>query len=392
MTWSALATLLLAAALLGCCYAYVGYPLVLLAWARVRPIPPGTGGGLPRVSVICAAHNEEALIEAKIRNTLALDYPQDRLEVIVTADGCSDATTSIVACHAHAGIRLLTLPRVGKMRALDTAVRAARGDVLLFTDANVFLDGNALRLLVRAFGDPEVGGVGASKQLVGTATATGQGEGLYWRYDEWVRRLETRTGSVFGLDGSCYAIRRSLYRPVANGAQADDLAISARVAMQGARLAHDPEARCSESAPADALTELRRKVRVANHGMRALVDLGPGLLRSPGYAFRLLSHKLARYLVPLHLVVLLTCSMFLAHRGVLFQGLLLGQLVFYTLAAVGWRLRGAAVGSWRVLRVPFYFTLMNVAAGLAAAELLKGRRRTVWAPRTAGPPGAPTHA
>jgi cellulose synthase/poly-beta-1,6-N-acetylglucosamine synthase-like glycosyltransferase len=369
---------LLCMALAGCVYAYLGYPLLLLAWGRLRPRPPRPGDRLPTVSVICAAYNEAANIERKLRNTLALDYPRERLEVIVAADGCTDATESIAAGHATAGVRLLSLPRGGKMAALDAAVRAASGEVLLFTDANVLLDATALRLLVRHFADREVGGVGASKRLPGSGTATGDGEGLYWRYDEWVRRLETLSGSVFGLDGSCYAIRRSAYRAVANGAQADDLAISARVALQGARLVHEGAAVCREEAPAESGAELRRKIRVANHGMRALLDLAPLLARRPGYAFRLLSHKLARYLVPLHLLVLLACSLMLAPGGPLFLALLAGQAAFYALAAAGWRLSHAPRGRHALLRVPFYFILMNLAAAIATAELLRGRRRIVW--------------
>jgi cellulose synthase/poly-beta-1,6-N-acetylglucosamine synthase-like glycosyltransferase len=381
-----------------CCYAYAGYPLLLLVVARLRSRPVQQAPILRSVTVICAAHNEQRTIAAKIRNTLALDFPADLLELIIASDGSTDATDDIVRSFSDPRLRLLALPRGGKMAALREAAVAARGEILLFTDANIELERAALRLLVRSFADPAVGGVGARKRFRAPAVpaparageaercaalradTTAQGEGAYWRYDQWVKRLETAAGSLYATDGACYAIRRVLFVPVADGAQADDIAISARVALQGARLVYDDEAVCWEDAPRDAVAELRRKVRVANHTLRAVLQLRRELVRAPFYALQLVSHKLVRHLVPLFLLVLLGSSSALAVEARLAWVAVGAQLAFYVLAAAGWAGRDTAAGKNALFSIPFYFTLVNAAAALALLELLRGRRRTVWTP------------
>lgn len=377
-----LSLIIFLAALVGCAYAYVGYPLLLLLVARIRPRPVLRSDVLPTVTVVCPAHNEERVLRAKIQNTLALDYPPERLRLLIVSDGSTDGTEAIARRHEGPRVRLLSLPRVGKMEALNRAVRECSDELLVFTDANVWLERQAVRQLVRAFADPRVGAVGGAKRFRPRGDSTGEGEGLYWRYDQWVKELETRVGSVFGADGALYAIRRPLVRTVQNGAQADDLALSARVVLQGHRLIYEPAAIAWEDAPEDGLAELRRKVRVANHGLRAVLDLVPLLPGSGFYTIQLLSHKVARYLVPVQLVLLLASSATLAARLPLFQVVLAAQAVFYALAVLGWLARASRAGRFPVLSIPYYFSLVNTAAGLALVELLLGTRRATWAPRS----------
>jgi cellulose synthase/poly-beta-1,6-N-acetylglucosamine synthase-like glycosyltransferase len=375
------AHLVLGISVAACVYAYAGYPLVLAVLGRLRPRPVRYADEPCTVSVVCAAYNEEATIATKIRNTLALDYPPAHLELIVASDGSTDATNRIVRDAGDPRIRLLELPRRGKLHALHAAVEAATGDVLLLTDANIELDPDALSRMTRAFADPDVGGVCASKRFHTGGNATGDGEGMYWRYDQWVKTLENRVGSIYGADGACYAIRRRLFEPVDDPAQADDLAISARVALQGYRLIYERDAVCREEAPADGLAELRRKIRVANHSMRAVLNLRGRLRQQPLYAWQLISHKPVRHLVPVSLVLALISSAVLSLDSVAFRMLLLLQLAFYALAVLGWAARSTAAGRHPMFRVPFYFSLMNTAAGLALLELVRGRRRTAWTPR-----------
>lgn len=377
--------LLIVAGVAGCLYAYAGYPLLLLLLARVRPRPVRAADVLPSVTVICAAHDEEAVIEAKIRNTLALDYPPERLRLVIASDGSTDRTEAIARRFAGPRVRVLSLGRVGKMAALERAVRKSHGAVLVFTDANVLLERDAVRSLVRPLADPSVGGVCGTKRLRPRGDSTGEGEGLYWRYDQAVKALETRVGSVYGSDGALYAIRRRLYQPVANGSQADDLAISARVVLQGYRLVYEPAAVCWEDAPADGMAELRRKVRVANHGLRAVLDLWEALLGAPVYGLQLLSHKVLRHMVPLFLLLILTGSAALALQAPLFRLLLAAQAAFYALALMGWLGRASRAGRHPLLSVPYYFSLVNTAAALALVELLRGTRRAVWSPRSGLP-------
>jgi cellulose synthase/poly-beta-1,6-N-acetylglucosamine synthase-like glycosyltransferase len=371
--------------LAGCFYAYAGYPLILLLRARLRPAPVRRDRSRPppSVSVIVAAYNEERIIEGKIRNTLALDYPQERLELIIASDGSTDATEAIVEASGDDRVRLLRLARAGKLNALNHAALAASGDVLLFTDANVLLDREAVERLVRNFADPAVGGVcGVKRQFATTdGDTTAHGEGLYARYDRWVTHLESRGGSLYAADGCMYAIRRECFVPVRDFWQADDIAISARVVLGGRRLIHEPEAICREEAPAEGLAELRRKVRVANHTMRAVLHLRGELPRAGFYALQLVSHKLARYLVPVWLIALLVSNSLLAGRSGVFAALLAAQLAFHGLALAGWTLRASPAGRARLFSVPYYFTLVNAAALLGLVNVLRGQRHVTWSPR-----------
>ena len=388
MTTVALVTFL--ASLTATAWIYFGYPLLMWALARWRPRPVAEGPVEPTLSVLVPAFDEEAVIEEKVRNTLFSGYPAPRLEVIVASDGSTDRTEEIVARleHEHPEhVRLLRLPRQGKAAAIDAAARAARHEVLVLTDANALLASGALHRLVAPFADPEVGGVCGNKRLRSSARsgkggeAVEKGEGLYWRYDQWVKAQESRAGSVFAADGALYALRRELYVTMADPAQADDIAISARVVLQGWRLVWAPEAVVWEEAPEEGTAELRRKVRVTNHSVRALWNLGPALWRSGFYSLQLLSHKFFRHLVPFFLLAALASHAVLAAASRAFAALLVAHLGFYALAAAGFLLRRSRTGRARPLSVPYYFTLVNFAALLGVISILRGERRRAWSPR-----------
>ncbi|HEX2163793.1 MAG TPA: glycosyltransferase family 2 protein [Thermoanaerobaculia bacterium] len=399
MTLPAAATVVLAAVFAGCfaacVYLYFGYPALiwLVARSRPRPLRPAPGAEPPTLSVIVPAFDEEAVIGEKLANTLAADYPPERLEVLVASDGSTDGTEAIVARHAAADrrVRLLALPRRGKAAALDAAAAAARGDVLVLTDANALVEPDAFARLAAPFADPAVGGVcGRKRYRLGRgADATELGENLYWRYDQWIKERESRAGSVFAADGTLYALRRSLYVPIADPAQADDIALSARVVLQGRRLLFEPGAVAWEEAPADGRAELARKVRVTNHSVRALWSLGRPLWTSGFYSLELLSHKLFRHLVPFLLLPMLASHLLLAAGapgtvGAAARWLLVPHLGFYALAAAGYLLRGRPAGRRRPLSVPYYFTLVNTAALLGVLSILAGRRLRAWTPRSGG--------
>lgn len=386
----ALALAVFATSLGAVVWVYFGYPALIWLLARRRPWPVQSSPVEPSLSVLVPAFDEEAVIDEKVRNTLFSGYPASRLEVIVASDGSTDRTEEIVARleRDHPDhVRLLRLPRQGKAAAIDAAARAARGEVIVLTDANALLATGALHHLVAPFADPEVGGVCGRKRLrsshpnEGAAEAVERGEGLYWRYDQWVKAQESRAGCVFAADGALYALRRELYVPMADPAQADDIAISARVVLQGWRLVWAPEAVVWEEAPEEGAAELRRKVRVTNHSVRALWNLGPALWRSGFYSVQLLSHKFFRHLVPFFLLALLAAHVALAASSPAFAALLVPHLGFYALAAAGMLLRGAPAGRARLLSVPYYFTLVNLAAFLGVVSILRGERRRAWNPR-----------
>jgi cellulose synthase/poly-beta-1,6-N-acetylglucosamine synthase-like glycosyltransferase len=241
----------------------------------------------------------------------------------------------------------------------------------------------SITALVESFADPEVGGVCGNQvyRIPSVGDTTKQGENLYWRYDKWQKLLESRIGSCFAADGSLYAIRSRLFVPMQELAQADDIAISARVVLQGYRLLFEPAAVAYEDAPVEGRDEFRRKVRVTTHSVRALLKLGLPLWSSGFYSVELLSHKLLRHLAPLPLLGLLLSNALLAVRHPAFALLLALQLLFYLLAGVGYLLRGRSAGTIKLFSVPYFFVMVNAAALVGLIKLVLGQKLIQWSPR-----------
>lgn len=366
-----------------CVYVYFGYPALLWVLSRVRPRPIARGEVTPFVTFVIAAYNEEANIADKIENSLSLDYPADRVEVLVVSNGSTDRTNEIVRTHADPRVRLLALPKPGKAEALNEGAAAAGGEILVFTDADFLLDTHTLRRMAASFADPEVGGVcGARNTTVARGgDATGEGEGLYARWDKWQKTLESEIGSVFAADGLLYAIRRELYRPITDPHVADDIWISTNVPIRGFRLVLDPQATAYERAGVEAGQEFGRRIRVTNHSVRALLALRGHLVSHGLYSLELVSHKLVRHLVPFFLLPLLVASAVLAAHAPLYAVALAGQLLVYGLALAGWALRNRPVGRHKALFVPYYFCFVNTTAFLGVLSILRSRNITAWTPR-----------
>lgn len=368
-------------------WVYVGYPLLLVALAELlpRPLRRGDPTGLS-VTVVVPAHDEERTIADKVADTLEAGRSFARLDVLVVSDGSKDGTVRLVRELAarHANVAVLDLPRVGKAVALNTAARDAKGDVLVFSDANARLEPGSLVALLAPFADPEVGGAAGNQRYrlpdSGEA-ATSRGESAYWSWDTWLKSLESRVGSCYAADGSLHALRRELYVPIEDPAQADDMAISMRVVTSGRRLVLAEDAVAWEDAPQAAARELSRKVRVTNHSLRSLVLLGPALWRSGFYSLELVSHKLLRHVTPLFLVAALALSLALAPWSPLARVLLVPQALVYGLGAAGWLLRGSSLGRLKALAVPYYFCLANAAALVGTLQVLRGRRIVSWQPQ-----------
>lgn len=364
-----------------CFYIYFGYPLLLLVLSRLRPRGVSHGAGVPTATMIIAVHNEEAVIQQKIENALSLEHT-GQFQVIIASDGSNDRTVDIAGGFGSQ-VQVLELERGGKAFALNAAARAATGEVLVFTDANVLLDPEALSHLIKPFSDPEVGGVCGNKKfrIRSGADTTELGENLYVRYDQWQKKLESEIGSVFAADGMLYAVRRSLFVPIADPAQADDIAISTRVVLQGSRLIYEPRAIAWEDAPAEGREEFRRKIRVTNHSVRALLNLGSRLWTSGFYSVELLSHKLIRHFIAMFLIALLVSNAFLAASSRFFALLLLLQVLFYLLAGGGAILRGTRAGRLKLFSIPYYFCLVNAAAFLGLLSIAQKQKLRAWTPR-----------
>lgn len=366
-----------------CVYVYFGYPALLYVVSRFRSRPVREADYTPRVTFVIAAYNEERNIGAKVENTLALDYPGEKIEVLVVSNGSIDGTDDIVRGWNDPRVRLLSLPQPGKMHALNEGARASMGDILVFTDADFLLDRHTLRLMASKFADPEVGGVcGARNTNVQRGgDATSEGEGLYAKWDKWQKTLESRIGSVFAADGLLYAIRRELYTPIANVHAADDIWISTRVPIRGYRLLFEPRATAYELAGVQAEQEFGRRIRVTNHSVRGLLTLGRHLFTHGFYSLELLSHKLVRHLIPFFMIPLFAASVVLATHHPFYMLALAGQVALYALALIGWALRNSAIGRAKPFFVPYFFCFVNAAAFFGLLSILKGGKTAAWVPR-----------
>lgn len=364
-------------------YAYVGFPALVVAVGALRRRRVRARAITPPVSMLIAAYNEADVIAEKLANTLALDYPAECLQVIVGSDGSSDETAAIAANHR--GVNVLALPRQGKVRTLNRAVEHARGDILVFTDANTLCEPGALRALAANFADPDVGGVAGhtSYRVERGGESSGEGERLYWSYDTLLKQLESQTGSIVSAHGGLYAIRRTLWKPIADAGVTDDFAISTEVVARGYRLVFEPAARAIERTVTQARHEFGRRVRLMTRGLRGVL-LRRNLLnpfRFGFYAVTLFSHKVARRLVPVALAALFLTSLALSATGPFYRSAAVVQLAFYTLAAAGYALRRRPLGRWALLYIPFYYVMANLACGIAFLRLLRGHRIEVWQPQ-----------
>ena len=365
--WVALALIL---------YTHVGYALLLRGLATLgsrRAVAPGDGQE-PSVTVIVAAHDEAAVIARKVQNMLELDYPPERLELVVASDGSSDATVEIArAARSGRSLRVLELPRRGKVPTQDAAVEQAAGEILAFSDANAFWEAHALRALVRPFADPRVGYV--CGELVYLAPDGSNQEGLYWRYENWVRRLESRVGSVTAGNGAIYAVRRAAYMRL-DPRTSHDLAFPFNMVKRGWRALYEPAALAAERPVASVEGEFRRKRRMMSHAWP--VVLGGGMLDprgyGPVYALEILSHRVVRYVTPLLHVLVLGTNVALLGEGWVYAATLAGQLALLAGAA----LSGPLHGRPRILALCRYYVLMTASLAAGLWDALRHGTPATW--------------
>jgi len=369
-------------------YVYAGYPL-LLALARAL------GGGrrvaideqvLPPVTLVVSAFNEAAVIGEKIENCLDLDYPSDKLQIVVVSDASDDGTDEVVKGYAAHGVKLLRMAdRGGKTLGLNAAVAGAGGEVVVFSDANAMYGRDVIRKLVRNFADPAIGAAVGESTYVDPEVESERSEGLYWRYETTIKRLESSVGSVVGGDGAIYAVLKDLYVPMRADALSD-FVNPLQIVQAGRRCVYEPAARSYERAADNFSKEFRRKVRIVNRAWRALWRMKALLnpFRHGFFAFELLSHKLLRWLVPAFLAGLFAVNLALLESGSVYRLAMAGQVVFYLLAFVGYTQRHRAkIPS--LLSVPYYFCLVNIASALGILDAFRGKTYTTWS--TARSPG-----
>jgi cellulose synthase/poly-beta-1,6-N-acetylglucosamine synthase-like glycosyltransferase len=382
LAWNDVPWVVLVAALALVAYIYFGYPLLLGALRLLRgQRRHQTAPITPRVSLVIPAYNERQVIREKLENSLRIDYPADRLEILVTSDGSDDGTNDIVREYEPRGVKLLAAAqRGGKISALNRAIPAATGEIVVLCDANVMFLPDALPRLVRHFADPAVGAVTGDVRIRSEDAPFGEGESLYYKYERFIQLGESELGSTVTVDGGMYALRKELFRPLPGNTILDDLVIGMNVALAGRRVLYDPSAVATENATVDVRQEFRRKVRIVAGAVRELLR-GHGVpspLR-PQLFWSFTSHKLLRWLVPWLLLVILGVNVCLLWHPTLAPfaaALALAQAAFYGCALVGCTRPNAR---WPALvGIPFYFCMVNTAAWLGSLRGVTGIERVTW--------------
>jgi len=367
-------------------YTYVLFPGLVLARARLRPRPHRAAGTTPAVSVVIAARNEADDIGAKLENVLSLDYPEACRQIVVASDGSDDGTDEVVRGYEDRGVRLLQRPREGKAPALNAAVAAATGEILVFTDANSMFAPDALRAIVSPFADPAAGGVAGDQRYLSAdvADSIAAGELQYWDLDRILKEAESRAGNVISATGAIYAIRRELFDTVPDGVT-DDFVTSTGVIARGYRLVFAPTAVAYEPVAETGALEFDRKVRVITRGLRSVLVrralLNP--FRHGFYAVQLLSHKVLRRMMVFPLMVIAVTSPLLWRRGRLYRAATVIQLVLYGAGATGALFAGRPIARRKPFVVATFFCFVNLASLQAVWNLVRGHRIDRWEPRRA---------
>ncbi len=372
--WSSVATLI---------YTYLGYPLLLAVASRLRPLPVRRQAAwTPVVTIIITAYNEELDLAAKLENTLALDYPAEKLEVIVASDCSADRTDEIAVSFAPRGVRWhRQRERRGKTAAQNAAVELARGEIILFSDATTLYRPDVLRVMMANFADPSIGCVAGRLLYVDPAdSSVGRGARSYWSYETFLKERESRINSLIGVSGCLYAVRRAAYVPLYEEA-CSDFIIATKMVEQGLRTIYEPDAVCTEETNRRTDKEMRMRVRVIAQTFTDLwrhrAMLNP--LRSGFYAVQLFSHKVLRYLMPVLLLAILGASIVLVGSSLWYAVALIAQLAFYVTAMLGFVLERAGIHH-KLLALPQYFVLANAASLIAFYKFLWGERYARWEP------------
>lgn len=358
-------------------WTHVGYPLAAAAAARRRRYAPRRDESfLPEVALIIAAHDEGAVIRERLENALALDYPRERLEIVVALDGSADGTRTIVQDFAGEGVRMLDLPRAGKVAAQNAGVEATKSEVVAFSDANSLWEPDALRLLVRNLADPEIGYVCGRLRLVSRPDEDNH-EGLYWEFELWLREQESACGSVTAGNGAIYAVRRSAFLQLAPE-HGHDIGLPFRLRRRGLRSVYEPAAVARERALGTTHAEWPRKVRMLSRAWWEV--LRGGMLdprgQPPGFFAALLSHRLVRYSSGALHLVLLASSAALASRDRPARALLALQLGFLGLALAEWQRPGRiplAGAAW-------YYTVVSAASVAGLTRAIARGPHVIWRP------------
>lgn len=373
-------------------YTYVGYGILLFAIIKIRRFFK-IGNKLiidtnyrPDVTLFIAAYNEKDYVASKMKNTLELDYPKDKLHVVWVTDGSDDGTPNLLKDYPNTTVHHLD-ERNGKIGAMNRGMQFVKTPIVIFSDANTMLGKESIKRIVNLFSSPKVGCVSGEKRIINKETdvASGAGEGLYWKYESALKKWDAELYSVVGAAGELFAIRTELYRHVEKDTLLDDFVISLRVAQDGYTIQYDPEAYAIENASANVKEELKRKIRISAGGIQSIVRLKSllNVFKYKTLSFQYISHRVLRWtLTPLCLIILIPVSFFLAlNEGMfslgLYSTLFWLQMLFYISALTGWFLENRETRI-KILFVPYYFFIMNLSVVLGFFRYMKNTQSVNW--------------
>ena len=374
-------------------YTYLGYGIVAWILVKIRNILGKTfkqyndPNFLPKVTLAIPAYNEMSCIEAKVKNTFSLDYPSDKLEVLFVTEGSNDGTSEYILSLLSTYPNLKMIggdTRRGKIEAMNMAIKTIESPIVIFTDANTNLNNQVIKNIVRHFQDPVVGAVAGEKRIEteGSEAAAGAGEGLYWKYESFLKKLDTQLYSVVGAAGELFAVRTELFGEVEKDTLLDDFMVSLRIAANGFRVIYEPEAYASERPSFSIQDEMKRKIRIASGGFQSIARLGFlwNIFKYGLLSFQYVSHRAMRWAVApfcLPLIFLLNASIVIINPSMVYQLFMVGQIVFYLLAIIGYYLENKKIRI-KLLFVPFYFSFMNYCAIKGYLRYRNGLTSGIW--------------
>jgi biofilm PGA synthesis N-glycosyltransferase PgaC len=366
-------------------YTYIGYGIVIWFISRLKKrktLQFKLTTELPELTMVIAAYNEDQFIHAKIQNTLSLNYPKHKFRIFAVTDGSTDRTPEVV--RKFSDVRLFHTPgRKGKIHAVNRVMKYVNTPIVIFSDANTFLNTDAVINIARHYADPQVGGVAGEKRIYKKAedNASGAGEGLYWKYESFLKKKDSEVFSVVGAAGELFSVRTDLYTEPAENIIIEDFYLSLSIAAKGYRFIYEPEACATETASASVAEEWKRKVRICAGAFQSMILL-KGLLNPFRYgmlSFQYISHRVLRWtLAPLFLPIVFITNVWLALYGPwIFVVIMAAQVVFYMIALLGYTNRERKI-SIKGFFVPYYFCVMNFSVYAGFLRFLKGKQSVVW--------------
>jgi cellulose synthase/poly-beta-1,6-N-acetylglucosamine synthase-like glycosyltransferase len=346
---------------------------------RDNPLP--VQAGLPSISLLLAVYNEEKIIIEKLENIRNMDFPKEKIEILIGSDGSSDRTSKLIQSFDSVAIRLFHFgQRRGKAAVLNDLSLVAKNEILVFSDANTFYAPDALSKMVRHFADPEIGGVCGNLHLSASArNSGGKGEAAYWRYENSIKECEGEIKTTFGATGGIYALRRNLYRQLpTDKAVMDDFLLPLFAVRQGFRVVYDALARGWEDTTSSTANEFKRKIRIGAANFSGMVEVLPLLHPKHGFiAFGLFSHKLIRWIIPFLLITIFASSIILNQQGGLYRWIFIAQFVFACVASVGYILDKIS-RPVMLFTLPYYFVVANLGLLVGFIRFVKGTQKAAW--------------